>query len=180
MGSPTSTRRRRVSNRNSGTTGDECISPSNSDSLFLLSASSDSETSESRRSSSRDLSSYANQLKYRHDRDSSEERDPSSGPGSNGTTGSNSNRGRQNQTSRSSNNKVNNGQQQRHVQAPNDQSTKYADQSIDNIPEVIVTPPSSSETTTTTTTQTTKKRRKKKKKDFESISDKRYQFVLCQ
>lgn len=166
MGSPTSTRRRRVTRPG---TGDECISPS--ESIFLLSASSDSETSESRRSSSRDLSTYVNQLKYRHDRDSSEERDPSNGPnGTNGSNGSNpDNRGRQNQTSRS--NKVNNG---RHVQAPNDQSTKYADQSIDNIPEVIVTPPPSENT------QTTKKRRKKKKKDFESISDKRYQFVLCQ
>ena len=175
-GSPTSTRRR----RNRPDIRDDCISPSNSDSIYLLSASSDSETSESRRSSSRDLSTYVNQLKYKDRRDSSEERDQN-GPSNGTSTSQSSSRGRENQGQRS--NKVQNG---RHVQAPAGETTKYADQCIDTIPEVIVTPPLNDNTTTTNNASQqpgpTKGRRRKKKtkKDFESISDKRYQFVLCQ
>ena len=185
MGSPTSTRRR----RNRGDIRDDCLSPVNSDPLFLLSASSDSETSESRRSSSRDLSTYVQQIKYRErrsSRDSSEERDQNGS--SNSSSNKSSHRGRQNQPTRSSTNQTNHhhntvqptksnssSQNGRHVTAAT--TYAYADQSIDNIsdsqiPEVIVTPPNGK--------PNTRRRKKKKKSDFESISDKRYQFVLCQ
>lgn len=165
--SPSSTRRRR--NR-PGEYRDDCTSPVH-DMFPPSTASSDSESSESRRTSSRDLTVYVAQIKHRErrDRDSSDERDPSEPKPD--RTGTNHNHHR---ASRDTNDASSSNSSKQQSQQNNDDSSSmtHDDDSSKKIKESSLIEP---------TTRRRHRRKKKPDKDtgFESISDKRY-FVLCQ